>query len=72
MNVRFNTRCALVSIYGNICVHFGVKTDAYGIYKMKNGEKVEVECDRIWGRASDRHDPNIKYFGLGPLLLVCW
>lgn len=72
MKLEFNTGCALVSIYGRTCVHFGVKRNSDVVYKTKNGKEVQVECDWIWGRATELYDHSLEYFGLGPLMLVVW
>lgn len=73
MDIQLNNGCALLSIYTSIvCVHFGVKRSPTVVYKKKGGREVGVECDWIWGRATEQYDHCLEYFGLGPLLLLVW
>lgn len=74
MEIKFNSGCALFSVYtSKACVHVGVKPYEQEYYKAKKGggERI-VEALWVWGRATEIYDHNGEYFGLGPLLLVCW
>lgn len=73
MNVRFNTGLALVSVFAGMkAIHFGLKRDPYVVLKRRGGREVAVECDWIWGRATEQYDHSAEYFGLGPLALFVW
>lgn len=76
--LKLNTTIALVSFLemnateGVTSFHFGVKPDRQLVYKYRNGQEIEVECNYIWGRATEIYDHCLEYFGLGPLFLICW
>ena len=80
--IEFNTGCALISIYFDVnpedsrrpiaSLHLGVKQEDHSVYKRKGGRMVYVDCNWIWGRATEPYDCCLEYFGLGPLMLVCW
>ena len=72
MKVKLNT-CALVSFNCEaFSLHLGVYREPNTVYKVKDGREVEVDCDWVWGRATEQYDHCLEYFGLGPLALVCW
>ncbi len=72
MKINFN-RTSLISFhFEDSSVHLGVYRDPNTVYKMKGDREVEVDCDWIWGRATEQYDHCLEYFGLGPFMLVCW
>lgn len=72
MTIRFNC-AALINIQtANWSLLIGVYRDPNTVYKVKNGREVEVDCDWVWGRATEQYDHCLEYFGFGPLFLVCW
>lgn len=73
MKIKFN-KCAVLSIHcDKFSIHFGVYPERdQEYYKMKGDREVVVQCDWIWGHATEMYDHCVEYFGLGPFLLVCW
>lgn len=57
------------------CVHIGVRPTRHHAY-MRNlrGDTDErlVKGRWIWGRAVACYDFCLEYFGIGPILLICW
>lgn len=80
IEIEFVRRAGLISIFNKAWkpsskwagIHLGVWPHMSSCYKQKKGREVEVDGYWIWGRATEIYDHNGEYFGLGPLLLVCW
>ena len=81
MEIKFNSGVGLISLYFDgkphswgWSIHFGVYPREQCVYKRTPDGKGlrEVYCNYIWGRAIEQYDCNGDYFGLGPLLLICW
>jgi len=53
-------------------IHLFVKPSLDEYYVRRGGREVVEESYWVWGRATEIYDHNGEYFGLGPLLLVCW
>lgn len=73
IEIKTNTKLALLSVFMETrAIHFGLKRDPYVVLKRKGDKEVEVECDWVWGRATEQYDHSLEYFGLGPLMLLVW
>ena len=69
MNFRFND-FALASVdFDTVSIHVGVRRDRDWYYKP--GREEPVECDWVWGRATE-YTGYVEHFGLGPFMLICW
>ena len=73
MKVKFNTCSLLAFHFKKSSIHFIVwPEEEQTVYKFRKGKTIEVDCLWIWGRATEQYDCCLEYFGLGPLMLVCW
>lgn len=81
VEVEFFRRAGIVSVFNKrwnmqstawASFHLGVYPCMSGYYKQKGDGEVHVTGYWVWGRATEEYDHNGEYFGLGPLLLVCW
>ena len=76
--ICFSGHVALVSVYfgtGSPAFHIGVRPKerhAYICDIRGNTDEHLVQGRWIWGRAVEVYDFCLEYFGLGPLLLICW
>ena len=53
-------------------LHFGVRAERNCVYIYPFGREIEVDWPWVFGWATETYDRSLKYFGLGPLMLVCW
>lgn len=76
--IKLNSKLALLSFCekGELkkitSFHFGVKPEDNCVYKYRKGHEYEVSCQYIWGYAVEPYEHCLRYFGLGPLFLICW
>lgn len=84
IEIEFVRRAGLISVFNSrwdphamnvrnwASIHLGVWPHMNSYYKRKGKKEVTVDGYWVWGRATETYDHCGEYFGLGPLLLVCW